>query len=165
MVNALFAYMGSELVGVTFGEAKNPRKVVPQTIKRTFWRLLIFYVGSVFVIGLIVRADDPDLLAANKRSTSASASPFVVAINRANIKILPDIINASLLMFVMSAANSDLYIGSRTLYALAAEGKAPRIIMRTNRLGVPYVASAICALFCGLAYLTVDSGSKQVRVA
>lgn len=57
MVNALFAYMGSELVGVTFGEAKNPRKVVPQTIKRTFWRLLIFYVGSVFVIGLIVRAE------------------------------------------------------------------------------------------------------------
>jgi amino acid transporter len=110
MVNALFAYMGSELVGVTctpptlfpvfssthqtrlyvVGEAKNPRKTVPATIKRTFWRLLIFYIGSVFVVGLIVSAKDPDLLSANKQSTSAAASPFVVAIKRANIKVLPE---------------------------------------------------------------------------
>nr|CRX79058.1 hypothetical protein ls5930a1_00104 [Leucosporidium scottii] len=162
MVNALFAYMGSELVGVTFGEAENPRKTVPATIKRTFWRLLVFYVGSIFVIGLIVKSNDPDLLAANKATTSAAASPFVVAIRRANIRILPDIINASLLVFVMSAANSDLYIGSRTLYALAAEGKAPRIFMRTNGMGVPYVSLALCSAFCCLAFLTVSSGSKQV---
>lgn len=91
------------------GEAKNPRKTVPKTIRRTFWRLLIFYVGSIFVVGefsnallppspvsdrssaltrtgLIVKATDPELKAATKQATSAAASPFVLAITRANIK-------------------------------------------------------------------------------
>ncbi|SCV73881.1 BQ2448_6311 [Microbotryum intermedium] len=162
MTTALFAYMGCELIGVTFGEAKNPRKTIPKTIRRTFWRLLIFYVGSIFVVGLIVSANDPDLLSATKRRTSAAASPFVVAIQRAGIKTLPDIINASILLFVMSAANSDLYIGSRTLYALAAESKAPKIFMRTNRYGTPYVALAFCSAFCGLAYMNVAAEGAQV---
>ncbi|GAA5940465.1 uncharacterized protein JCM15063_002335 [Sporobolomyces koalae] len=162
MVTALFAYMGCELVGVTFGEAKNPRKTVPKTIKRTFWRLLIFYVGSIFVVGLIVKATDPALLSATKKSTSAAASPFVLAIQRANIKILPDIINGAILLFVLSAANSDLYIGSRTLYALAAEGQAPRIFMRVNQFHTPYVSMIFCTLVCCIAYMNVSSGSKKV---
>ncbi|BGP18227.1 amino acid transporter [Rhodosporidiobolus nylandii] len=117
-VTALFAFMGAELVGVTFGEAKNPRKTVPAAIKRTFFRLLFFYIGSVFVVGLIVKATDPDLLAATKKGTSAAASPFVLAIQRANIKALPDIINACILMFVLSAANSFLAVdsGSRVIF-------------------------------------------------
>ncbi|KAK4702446.1 hypothetical protein P7C70_g3775, partial [Phenoliferia sp. Uapishka_3] len=182
MVNALFAYMGSELVGVTFGEAKNPRKTVPATIRRrvlsksdqkildlavpclgrTFWRLLIFYIGSVFVIGLIVPSNDPRLLSANKKSTSAAASPFVVAASVAGIRILPQILNAAILVFVLSASNTDLYIGSRTLYALAAEKKAPAIFLRCNRMGVPYVALALCSAFTSLAYLNVSTSSKLV---
>ncbi|GAA5913819.1 uncharacterized protein JCM6883_004006 [Sporobolomyces salmoneus] len=162
MVTALFAYMGCELVGVTFGEAKNPRKTVPATIRRTFWRLLIFYVGSIFVVGLLVKATDPELLAATKKSTSAAASPFVLAIQRANIKILPDIINGAILLFVLSAANSDLYIGSRTLYALAAEGQAPRFFMRTNRWHTPYYSLLFCTAICCIAYMNVSSGSKKV---
>ncbi|KAK4046398.1 amino acid transporter [Microbotryomycetes sp. JL221] len=162
MVTALFAYSGSELVGVTFGEAKNPRITVPKTIKRTLARLVIFYVGSIFVVGLIVKANDPELLRSLKESTGASASPFVVAIRRANIRVLPDIINASILLFVMSAANSDLYIGSRTLYGLAAEGQAPRIFMRTNRYGTPFVALAFCSVICCIAFMAVSSGSRQV---
>jgi len=154
--------VGCELVGVTFGEAKNPRKTVPKTIKRTFWRLLIFYVGSIFVVGLLVRANDPALLAATKKSTSAAASPFVLAIQRANIKILPDIINGAILLFVLSAANSDLYIGSRTLYALAAEGQAPRFFMRVNRWHTPYYALLFCTAICCIAYMNVSSGSKKV---
>lgn len=144
------------------GEAANPRKTIPKTIKRTFWRLLIFYVGSTFVIGLIVKANDPELLRALKESTGAAASPFVVAIKRANIRVLPDIINASILLFVMSAANSDLYIGSRTLYGLAAEGQAPRILMRTNGYGTPYVSLGVCSAFTCLAFMAVSSGSRQV---
>ncbi|GAA5878950.1 hypothetical protein JCM8547_003256 [Rhodosporidiobolus lusitaniae] len=161
-VVALFAYMGSELVGVTFGEAKNPRKTIPKTIKQTLFRLLFFYVGSIFVVSLLLRCDDPLLIAATKKSTGASASPFVVAIELAGINALPDIINASILMFVLSAANSDLYVGSRTLYALAAEGHAPRFFMRTNRFGTPYFASAFCSAVCCIAFLAVSSGSKVV---
>lgn len=52
LTNALFAYIGTELIGVTVGEAENPRKNIPKAIRRTFYRILIFYVGGVFVIGL-----------------------------------------------------------------------------------------------------------------
>lgn len=105
------------------------------------------------MIGLIVPASSPALLDANRRSTSAAASPFVVAISIAGIKILPSIINASLLVFVMSAANSDLYIGSRTLYALAAEGKAPAMFARCSKNGLPYMSLIFCSAFCGLAFV------------
>ncbi|KAK4045964.1 amino acid transporter [Microbotryomycetes sp. JL201] len=162
MVNALFAYMGSELVGVTFGEAKNPRKTIPKTIKSTLFRLVFFYVGATFCLGLIVKANDPELLRSLKESTGAAASPFVLAIRRANIRVLPDILNASILLFVLSAANSDLYIGSRTLYALAAENHVPRIFMRTNSRGTPFVALAFCSAFCCLSFMAVSSGSRQV---
>lgn len=92
----------------------------------------------------------------------AAASPFVVAVQLVGISVLDHVINAAILLFVMSAANSDLYIGSRTLYALAVEGKAPKIFKRVNRMGVPYPALILCTLFCGLVFLNVSSGSAKV---
>jgi len=62
----------------------------------------------------------------------------------------------------MSAANSDLYIGSRTLYGLAVEGKAPKIFRRVNRMGVPYPALILCTAFCGLVFLNVSASSAKV---
>ena len=58
MTNALFAYIGTELIGVTVGEAQNPSKNIPKAIRRTFWRIVVFYIGGVFVIGLIVPSTD-----------------------------------------------------------------------------------------------------------
>jgi len=162
LINALFAYMGTELIGVTVGEAQNPRKNIPVAIRRTFWRILIFYVGGVFVIGLIVPRTDPSLFVANTQKTGAAASPFVVATTLVGIKVLNHVINGTILIFVMSAANSDLYIGSRTLYGLAVEGKAPAIFKRVNRLGVPYPALILCTAFCFLVYLNVSSSSQRV---
>ncbi|UZJ57615.1 hypothetical protein CBS101457_006935 [Exobasidium rhododendri] len=159
---ALFAYMGSELVGVCAGEASNPRKSIPSAIKKTVWRIIFFYIFGVLVIGMLVRADDPRLTSVKgSLKSTAAASPFVLAIESAGIKALPGIVNGALLVFTISAANSDLYIASRTLYGLAADGKAPRIFLRCNRLGVPYVALGVSSLFCALAYLNVSSGGTQ----
>jgi amino acid transporter len=162
LVNALFAYIGTELIGVTVGEAENPRRNVPKAIKRTFWRILVFYVGGVFVIGLIVPSTSKQLFVANQSKTGASASPFVVGITLVGIRVLNHIINACVFLFVLSAANSDLYIGSRTLYALAAEGKAPKIFARVNRNGVPWPALLVCLAFCCLAFLNVSTSSSKV---
>lgn len=115
MVTAVFAFLGTELVGVTVGEAQNPRRNIPRAIKLTFWRILVFYILSVFLLGMIVPYNSKDLAFANKASSSAAASPFVVAIKLAGINALPGILNACILIFVFSAANSDLYIASRTL--------------------------------------------------
>ncbi|KAI0082722.1 dicarbixylic amino acid permease [Panus rudis PR-1116 ss-1] len=162
LVNALFAYIGTELIGVTVGEAQAPRKNIPIAIRRTFFRIVVFYIGGVFVIGLIVPSTDTTLFVANKSKTGAAASPFVVATTLVGIKVLNHIINAAILLFVLSAANSDLYIGSRTLYGLAVEGKAPKIFARVNRLGVPYPSLILCTLFCGLVFLNVSSSSAKV---
>ncbi|KAF7363396.1 AA-permease domain-containing protein [Mycena sanguinolenta] len=154
--------VGTELVGVTVGEAQNPRRNIPIAIRRTFFRILVFYVGGVFVIGLLVPANTNSLFTANKAKTGAAASPFVVATTLVGIRVLDHVINAAILVFVLSAANSDLYIGSRTLYGLAVEGKAPKIFSHVNRNGVPYPALILCTAFCALVFLNVSSSSATV---
>jgi yeast amino acid transporter len=110
---------------------------------------------------MVVPADSPLLLNATKAKTSAAASPFVVAIQAAGIKTLPSIINACILIFTLSAANSDQYIASRTLYGLAMDGHAPAIFRRCNKLGVPYVALLFTGAFMALAYMTLSAGGSQ----
>ncbi|KAI9642903.1 amino acid transporter [Ciborinia camelliae] len=159
---AVFAFLGTELVGVTVGEAANPRQVIPKAIKMTFYRIVLFYVVLVFLLGLIVPYNSQLLIDSNKKSNSASASPFVVAITISGIKALPAIFNACILIFVFSAANSDLYIASRTLFGLAAEGKAPKIFTRTDKRGNPIFALGASVAFCLLAFLSVNKSSYTV---
>lgn len=162
MVNATFAYLGTELVGVTVAEAQNPRKTIPRAIKLTFYRILFFYCLSVLLVGMLVPYDSDELVFATKEKTGASASPFVVAADLAGIRVLPHIINACICVFVFSASNSDLYIASRTLYGLASNGQAPAIFKRTDSRGVPIYALAFSALFGCLAFMNVSDDSTKV---
>jgi yeast amino acid transporter len=98
--NAVFAYLGTELVGVTVGEAENPRRNIPRAIKLTFWRILLFYICSVFLLCMIVPYDSQLLAFATDASTGAAASPFVVAIKLAGIETLPGFLNGCILIFV-----------------------------------------------------------------
>jgi amino acid transporter len=144
------------------GEAQNPRKVIPRAIKLTFYRILLFYVVLVFLLGMLVPYNSTKLIDSNKKSNSAAASPFVVAIQISGIKALPGILNACILVFVFSAANSDLYIASRTLFGLAHEGKAPHFFTYTDKRGVPIYALALSVAFCLLAFLGVNTSSYTV---
>ncbi|KAI1074457.1 putative amino acid permease [Whalleya microplaca] len=162
MVTATFAYLGTELVGVTVGEAQNPRKTIPRAIRLTFYRIVFFYCISILLIGMCVPYDSEDLAFANNSSGNANASPFVVAIKLAGIPVLPHILNACILLFVFSAANSDLYIASRTLYGLSSDGSAPALFRKTNGNGVPLYSLITSAAFALLAYLNVSDDSKSV---
>lgn len=162
MITATFAYLGTELVGVTVGEAQNPRKTIPRAIRLTFYRILFFYVLSVLLLGMLVPYDSPLLSDATKLSNTSRASPFVVAITLSGINTLPGILNGCILLFVFSAANSDLYIASRTIYGLAAEGKAPAILARTDARGVPIYALGLSTAFALLAFMNVGDDSKVV---
>ncbi|CAO1630068.1 unnamed protein product [Sympodiomycopsis kandeliae] len=157
MTLALFAYTGSELPAVAVAEAKNPRKAIPKAIRSTFYRILFFYIILILLVGLIVPADSPELLGATKSKSNASASPFVVAIKIAGINALPGILNACFLVFTFSAANSDLYVASRTLYGLSKSGMMPRWFLIVDKKGTPYVALIFCSLFIALGYITVGS--------
>lgn len=133
-INAAFSFLGTEIVALAAAEAENPRRNVPKAIRRVFYRILLFYIGGVIVIGWLVAYNDDRLL---NGGDDASSSPFVIAIVNAKIKALPSIINAVILISAFSAGNSDLYASSRTLYGLACAGQAPRFLRYCTKGGLP----------------------------
>ncbi|KAL7958061.1 dicarboxylic amino acid permease [Trichoderma compactum] len=163
MVSAGFVYMGTEVVGVAFGEADKPWKVIPRAIRQTLWRILFLYVGAVFLLGLVVPYNSPNLMTATNSRTGAGASPFIVAIKDAGISLLPGFINVCLLVFVLSAANSGeyIYIASRTLYGLARDSYLTQVFTRTYG-AVPIVAVGTASIFFLLALMNVTTGSNQI---
>lgn len=119
-VTAAFAYTGTELTGLAAAETIDPKREIPRASKQVVWRILIFYVVNLFLVGLIVPADSPLYSGAG---SSSRHSPFVIAIQLAGIKALPSIFNAVILIAVMSVANSCTFGSTRTMQALAANGK------------------------------------------
>ncbi|KAF3769507.1 hypothetical protein M406DRAFT_335385 [Cryphonectria parasitica EP155] len=162
IVQATFAYLGTELVGVAFGETPNPSKNVPRAVKQTLMRICFFYVAGVISLGMAVPYNDERLISATGEKTSGAASPFVVAAEIAGIQKLDSVINALLLVFTISAANSDIYLASRTLWALAKENQAPAIFHRTNARGVPVAAVAFSSLFIALGFMNVSESASTV---
>lgn len=109
-VYAAFAYGGGESIAVAACEAVNPRRNIPKAVKRTFWRVLIFYIGGITAIGVIVSSSDPVLMKAIKMGKpGAGRSPFVIGIQNAGIKVLPSILNAVILSSAWSSGNAYLY--------------------------------------------------------
>lgn len=134
LVNAAFAYEGVEMFAVAAGEAENPRHNIPKAVRRVFWRILFFYVIGSLAIGVLVPYNDSQLLDAQKnQAPGAAASPWVIAVYRAGVPVLPSIINTIILLSAVSSANAFLYIGSRYLYALAQSGQAPRFLLTCSK--------------------------------
>jgi amino acid transporter len=159
LIQAGFSYQGTELVGVAAGETENPQKTVPSAIRKTFVRILLFFVLTIFFIGLLVPYDNSRLATAE---TNASSSPMVIAADLAGVKILPSLINAVLLSVVLSAANSNVYSGSRVLTGLAYEGFAPACFGWVTKHGVPYISVAFTSLFGLLGFMNVSNDAGQV---
>ncbi|ESZ94166.1 amino acid transporter [Sclerotinia borealis F-4128] len=157
--NALYAYSGIENIAVAAAETKNPRRAIPMAAKRIFIRILMFYVLTIFMIGLVVPSNDPSLL---QSTGTASESPFVIAAKNAGIKVIPSIINAIVLTSAWSAGNSSMLGGTRVLFGMAMYGHAPKIFSRVNRAGVPYVAAVLYAVFMCLGYMTLSSTASIV---
>ena len=134
LVNAAFSYGGVEMVAVAAGEAENPRYNIPKAVRRVFWRILFFYVLGSLAIGVLIPYNEERLLNAQENDApGGAASPWVIAIYRAGVPVLPSIINAVILTSATSSANAFLYTGSRYLYALAQNGQAPRFLLRCSK--------------------------------
>jgi amino acid transporter len=118
-VTASFAYTGTELTGLAAAETANPRKEIPRASKQVVWRIGIFYIVNLLLIGLIVPENSPLY---SRGGAESRGSPFVIAIELAGIKALPSIFNAVILISVMSVANSCTFGSTRTIQALAANG-------------------------------------------
>ncbi|KAF1986885.1 proline-specific permease [Aulographum hederae CBS 113979] len=159
LINASFSYGGVEMVAVAAGEAENPRKNIPKAVKRVFWRILTFYVLGSLAIGVLVPADDPDLLA---DKAGGGSSPWVIACYRAGIPVLPHIINAVILTSASSSANAFLFTGSRYLFAVAQNKQAPKFLLKCTKTGVPIYCVLITASISLLTFLSVSSGANEV---
>lgn len=159
-LTAGFSFQGTELIGVAAGESENPRKNVPKAIKQVFWRIVLFYILSILIIGLIIPYDDPLLL--NSDISDISVSPFTLVFLKAGIPPAAHIMNAVILTTVLSAGNSGLYASSRTLLDLSNEGKAPKIFRRITKNGVPIYCVLLTAAVGMLAFLTSLFGNGVV---
>lgn len=160
-VTAAFAFTGTELVGLAAAETANPRKSLPTAIKQVFWRITLFYIVALTLVGLLVRYDDPRLQDIDNNA-DAKASPFVIAIEAAGIQVLPSVMNAVILVAVLSVGNSAVFGSSRTLAAMAKLSQAPRFLGYVDRRGRPLVAIGLAGVFGLLAFLADLSGRYPV---
>ncbi|KAF4460826.1 amino acid permease [Fusarium albosuccineum] len=163
LIQASFAIAGPDYVSMAAGEAENPRKVMPRAFNAVFYRLTAFFVLGSLCVGILVPYDDKEMSEAfSSGKPGAAASPYVVAMNRLGINVLPHIVNAMVLLSAFSAGNSYVYCASRSLYGLALEGKAPRFMTTCTRTGVPIYCVVFVLLIALLSFLQLSNNTAIV---
>ena len=155
-------YVGVEMVGVTAGECRNPQRAVPRAIKQVFWRIIIFYLGTVFFIGLLIPYNSSRLLSAQSKT---AASPLTISLQEAGVHIAAHIINGLIVLSVVSAGISSIYVTSRTICYLGQTGRAPKFLGITNKRGVPWVAILFCNLSACICFINQGSGGIGLAYA
>lgn len=126
----MFAYLGVEMIGVTAGEANNPKKTLPKAINTVLLRVLVFYIGALTVILSIYPWDQ----------MNGEQSPFVMMFDNIGIRYAAGIINFVVLTAALSSCNSGIFSTGRMLFNLAAQKQAPKIFYVVGKRGVPTIA-------------------------
>ncbi|HAD70135.1 amino acid permease [Acinetobacter radioresistens] len=156
-----FSFQGTEMVGVAAGESKDPKRTIPLAIKQIFWRILLFYIVCIFIIGTLVSYDDPRLLQA-AASEDIALSPFTLLYEQAGFAFAASLMNAVILTAILSAGNSGMYSSTRMLFDMAREGRAPKIFSKLDLRGVPMNALYATTAIAALCFLTTFVGEQEV---
>ncbi|GAB4222278.1 MAG: amino acid permease [Francisella sp.] len=156
-----FSFQGSELIGVTAGEAKDPSLSIPKAIKQTFWRLFIFYILAVVIISFLIPYNDPFLIKAGS-SNDVSVSPFTMVFENAGLKSAATIMNVIILTAIISACNASMYSATRVLWHLGKIGQAPRFFATTNIKGTPIIALLVTSLIGSSFFFVYFVGSGYI---
>ncbi|EEB06928.1 general amino acid permease GAP1 [Schizosaccharomyces japonicus yFS275] len=157
-LNATYSYSGTECVGLAAAETEDPAKTFPKAVKQTVYRIALFYIVALFIVSLLISGKDPRLVTLSGNM----ASPFILAVEDAGIKALPSILNAIILISVLSAANAIFYTGSRAIHSAGVNGYGPKWFSYVDRSGRPLAALALLFLFCGLAYLSETNTNYSI---
>lgn len=158
-VTAAFSFAGTELIAVMGAETSRPRETIPKACKQTFWLITTIYITMLTLIGCLVPYNDDRLL---NGDSYASVSPFVIAIQNGGIKGLPSLMNAIILIAILSVANSSVYASSRVFASLADIGHAPQWLAYVDRKGRPLYATLFTLIFGLLSFIA--SSDKQDEV-
>ena len=154
-VNAAFSYSGTELVGLAANVTKKPYETLPPAINNVVFRIIIFYVLSLLVVGFIVPYTNPDLLGGE---SEVDTSPFVIVANLGGLSGFGDFMNFVILISTLSVANSSVFGASETMLALVKSKQVPEIFGYMYN-GRPIVAIVASLLFGLIAYVSVNDGS------
>ncbi len=137
------SYQGIELLGITAGEAASPRHAIVKSVKSVIWRILIFYIGAIFVIVSIYPWDE----------LKAVGSPFVETFTKVGITGAAGIINFVVLTAALSGANSGIYSASRMLFKLSVDGEVPKVFSKLSKRVVPNVAILTISFWIFLGFI------------
>jgi GABA permease len=144
IVTVIFSMTGAEVATIAAAESKDPEKAVAKAANSVIMRIAIFFVGSVFLLTVILPWNDK----------TVAASPFVAAFTKMGLPYADHVMNAVVLTAVLSCLNSGMYTASRMLFVLAARREAPLQLVSVTRRGVPAVAilaSSVVGFLCVIA--------------
>lgn len=144
MMNVIFSYQGSELVGIAAGETENPEKNIPKAIRTILFRIVVFYIASIVVLSAIFPSAELGLM----------QSPFVTLMELAGVPYAAGIMNFVILTAILSVGNSCLYASTRLLWSMANDGMAPALFGRLTKRRVPLNALIFTMAFSLLSLLT-----------
>lgn len=162
LVIVMFSFGGTELIGITAGEADDPKRSIPKAIKQVIWRILLFYVLSIAVLMILHPWNE----------IGTDGSPFVIIFQEmgfgiintplGEINIPATFFNIVVLSAAISVYNSGIYSNGRMLFGLAEQGNAPKFFMKLNRNSAPFVAilfSSLCTLVAVVINFLVPEGA------
>lgn len=162
-----YSFQGTELIGVTAGESENPEKSIPKAVKQVFWRILIFYVLTILVIGLLITYTSPELLGAESTEEIAM-SPFTIVFKNAGFALAASVMNAVILTSILSAGNSGMYASTRMLYGMSKNKMAFPIFSKVTKYGTPVmslITTSIVVFLIFLIQLTSENAYTYIVAA
>ncbi|PHM29242.1 amino acid permease [Xenorhabdus budapestensis] len=143
MAVIMFSFGGLETVGITAAEAENPEVNIPKATNQVVYRILLFYIGSLFILLSLYPWKD----------VVEGGSPFVLIFHNLNSFWVANVLNIVVLTAALSVYNSGVYCNSRMLYGLAKQGNAPRILTKVNKRSVPVLSIGLSALATSIGVL------------
>lgn len=156
-----FSFQGTEIFGVTAGEAKDPKVSIPSAIKSIFWRILLFYILSMIVISFIIPYTDHTLMNPN---SEVALSPVTLIFQKAGLWHAASLVNFIILTAVLSAGNASMYTAARILWYLSKKGQAPRCFFKLSRSGVPMNAVLATAAVGSVVFLSSLFGKGNIFI-
>ncbi|WNW12842.1 amino acid permease [Pseudomonas sp. DTU_2021_1001937_2_SI_NGA_ILE_001] len=143
MAFIMFSFGGLELIGITAAEAQDPKRSIPKATNQVIYRILIFYVGALAVLLSLYPWD----------KVVTSGSPFVLIFHDLDSDLVATLLNIVVLTAALSVYNSCVYSNSRMMFGLAAQGNAPKAMLKVNARGVPVLSLLVSAIATGLCVL------------
>ncbi|AAS54527.1 AGR038Cp [Eremothecium gossypii ATCC 10895] len=162
LVTAYFSFGGMELYALSVNELPNPKTAIPSACKKGVYRILLVYLLTMIMIGFLVPHDSDRLMGSG--SNDVHPSPYVLAIEMHGVKVLPHIVNAVILISVISVGNSAMYSAPRLLCALAQQGYAPKQLDYIDREGRPLISLILCAIFGLIAFSAASDNQEKIFI-